>query len=148
MPPRIVAQVWGCRACGHLLFFRSGRHDILLSGSRTPGTAGDGFLTENVRQGRRFRPAWHRAKIKIAKSDKCHSNRVDGLLLISAIGLLGCYQFNMLLPPEAPEPQQRMIDAEAHSSLSCLDCRYSPGGYSRRTNICPVAVASPSSIAG
>jgi hypothetical protein len=40
---------------------------------------------------------------------------------------LVCYRFNvfrMLLPPDAPEPQQGMIDAEAHSSLSCLDCRY------------------------
>jgi hypothetical protein len=77
-------------------------------------------------------------KIKIAKSDKCHSNRVDGLLQIEQLGLLVCYRFNvfrMLLPPDAPKPQEGMIDAEAHSSLSCLDCRYSPGGCSRRTNI-------------
>jgi hypothetical protein len=49
----------------------------------------------------------------------------------------------MLLPPDAPEPQQGMIDAEAHSSLSCfglpvLACRMqSPNEYLPSTRRVP-----------
>jgi hypothetical protein len=56
------------------------QHQVRLVGNQfqqTPRAASGGVLPPLAR----YKPL-HRAKIKIAKSDKCHSNRVDGLLLI------------------------------------------------------------------